>query len=180
MQPADREQGPRPGNPAADRHWLRAAIALSLRCPPSATAFSVGAVLVAGTGEVIATGFSREEDRRDHAEEVALRRAAGAGAAAPARPGSAGPGSAGPGSALAGATLYSSLEPCVRRASRPVTCAGLTLAAGVRRVVIAWREPPLFVPGGGAAWLSARGVTVVEYPDLAGAARAANRHLLAG
>ena len=158
MQPGDREQGPRPGDPAADRHWLRLAVGLSLCCPPAATAFSVGAVLVAGTGEVIAAGFSREEDPQDHAEEVALRRAGRAG--------------------LAGATLYSSLEPCVRRASRPVTCAELTLAAGIRRVAIAWREPPLFVPGGGAAWLSARDVTVLEYADLAAAARAANRHLL--
>ncbi len=186
MQPADREQGPRPGTPAADRHWLRAAIALSLRCPAAETAFSVGAVLVAWTGEVIATGFSREEDPNDHAEEVALRRAARYGLEpAPARPGvllaaSAGPAGAAPraGPPLARMTLYSSLEPCVQRASRPVTCAELTLAAGVRRVAIAWREPPLFVPGGGAAWLSARDVTVLEYPDLAAAAKAANRHLI--
>ncbi len=185
MQPGDHEQGPRPGDPDADRYWLRAAIALSVRCPPSATAFSVGAILVAGTGDVIATGFSREEDRRDHAEEVALRRAAagdGPAGAGPAGSGPAGDGPAGSGPAglaRAGLTLYSSLEPCVRRASRPVTCAELTLAAGIRRVAIAWREP-LFVPGGGAAWLSGRGVTVVEYPDLAAAARAANRHLTGG
>lgn len=164
MQPADREQGPEPGDPAADRHWLRAAIALSGRCPPSPTAFSVGAVLVAGAGGLIATGFSRAEDRKDHAEEVVFRRAASAAVPEPT---------------LAGATLYSSLEPCLRRASRPVSCAELTLRAGVRRVVVAWREPPVFVPGGGAAWLSAHGVTVVEYPDLAAAARIPSQHLLA-
>jgi diaminohydroxyphosphoribosylaminopyrimidine deaminase / 5-amino-6-(5-phosphoribosylamino)uracil reductase len=162
VQPADRQQGPRPGDIASDRHWLGLAVALSMRCPPSATAFSVGAAVVAGTGELIAAGFSREENKKDHAEEIALRRAARAC------------------ESLAGATLYSSLEPCVRRASRLVTCAELTLAAGIGRVVIAWREPPLFVQGGGVAWLSARGVTVLEYPELAAAARAANRHLAVG
>ncbi|HEX9065344.1 MAG TPA: deaminase [Streptosporangiaceae bacterium] len=141
---------------------MRAAIELSRCCAPSATAFSVGAVLVSASGDLIAAGYSRQEKPGDHAEEVALRRAADRGMPAGAT------------------TLYSSLEPCVRRASRPVTCAELIAAAGIRRVVIAWREPALFVPGGGAAWLSAHGVTVMEYPELAAAAQSANRHLLTG
>ncbi len=66
-----------PGNPGADRHWLAAAIDLSRRCSPSRTAFSVGAILVGAAGEVIATGYSREVGPMDHAEEVALGRAAG-------------------------------------------------------------------------------------------------------
>jgi pyrimidine deaminase RibD-like protein len=150
-----------PGSAAADQRWLREAIELSRRCPPSDSAFSVGAVLVSGTGELIATGFSRERDPADHAEEVALARA---------------PGGTG---ALAGATLYSSLEPCLRRASRPVSCAELIVAAGLRRIVLAWREPPVFMPGGGAAWLQARDVTVLEIPGLAAEARAVNAHLFA-
>lgn len=207
MPSADREQGPRsgprPGDPGADRLWLRAAIALSLRCPPSDSAFSVGAVLVDGSGVVLGSGFSREEDEKDHAEEVALRRAAAAARPAATPPGAALPGVAtlpggtllegalpgetqpelpelpdGAHAGLAGATLYSSLEPCIQRASRPLSCAELTVRAGVRRLVMAWREPPLFVPGGGADWMSAHGTTVVEYQDLAAAARAANQHLL--
>ena len=59
-----------PGEPAADRRWLQQAIELSRRCPPSAAAFSVGAVIVSQSGAVIATGFSRERDPADHAEEV--------------------------------------------------------------------------------------------------------------
>jgi diaminohydroxyphosphoribosylaminopyrimidine deaminase/5-amino-6-(5-phosphoribosylamino)uracil reductase len=135
-----------------------AAIDLSRQAPASAAAFSVGALLVAASGEVIATGYSREVDPADHAEEVTLRRAAGA--------------------ELGAATLYSSLEPCLRRASRPDSCAKLISAAGVRRVVIAWREPPLFVAGGGAAWLATRGVKVIALPELAAAAKAVNDHLL--
>jgi diaminohydroxyphosphoribosylaminopyrimidine deaminase / 5-amino-6-(5-phosphoribosylamino)uracil reductase len=149
----------RPGEPHADLAWLREAIELSRRCPPSPSAFSVGAILVAADGQVIATGYSRERDPRDHAEEVALARAAGD-------------------PRLAAATLYSSLEPCLSRASRPRSCAELIREAGIGRVVIAWLEPPLFVAGGGAAALRAGGVTVVEIPWLAEVARAVNAHLL--
>src|ERR1700689_917690 len=46
----------------ADLRWLREAIELSRHCPPSETAFSVGAVLVSDAGEVIATGYWRELD----------------------------------------------------------------------------------------------------------------------
>jgi diaminohydroxyphosphoribosylaminopyrimidine deaminase / 5-amino-6-(5-phosphoribosylamino)uracil reductase len=148
---------------AGDVAWLTEAIALSRRCPPSAAAFSVGAALVAPGGNLIAAGYSRELESHDHAEEVALARAT----APPSGPGG-----------LAGATIYTSLEPCRHRLSRPRSCSELIVAAGVRRVVLAWIEPPLFVPGGGGAWLRDQGVEVVEVPELADAARAANAHLL--
>jgi diaminohydroxyphosphoribosylaminopyrimidine deaminase / 5-amino-6-(5-phosphoribosylamino)uracil reductase len=158
-EPATAAGALRPGAPQADLYWLRQAIELSKRCPPSPSAFSVGAILVSDAGQVIATGYSRERDPKDHAEEVALARAAGD-------------------PRLAGATLYSSLEPCLARASRPRTCAELILEAGIGRVVIAWLEPPVFVAGGGAGALRGGGVTVVEIPWLAEAARAVNGHLL--
>jgi diaminohydroxyphosphoribosylaminopyrimidine deaminase/5-amino-6-(5-phosphoribosylamino)uracil reductase len=141
---------------------LAEAVELSRRCPPSSTAFSVGALVVAADGEVLATGYSRAEDPHDHAEEVALRRVSTADAR------------------LAGATVYSSLEPCSARASRPRTCTDLILAAGVRRVVFAWREPALFVDCHGAELLAAAGVEVVELPRLADAVRRVNAHLLPG
>jgi len=143
----------------ADLRWLREAIELSRRCPPSETAFSVGAVLVSDAGDVIATGYSRELDPKDHAEEVALARAADD-------------------PRLARSTLYSSLEPCLSRASRPRSCAELIEAAGIPRVVIAWLEPPLFTAGGGGVRLRSAGVTVDEIPWLAELARSANAHLL--
>jgi len=121
------------------------------------SAFCVGAVLVSRAGAVIATGYSRELDPKDHAEEITLARAAGP---------------------LTGATLYSSLEPCLHRASRPRSCAELIMEAGVGRVVIAWLEPPLFTAGGGAEALRRAGVTVIEIPWLAELARAVNAHLL--
>jgi diaminohydroxyphosphoribosylaminopyrimidine deaminase/5-amino-6-(5-phosphoribosylamino)uracil reductase len=160
-----------PGSSDADRYWLTAAIELSRRCPPSSTAFSVGAVLVAADGRMLTDGYSRELDPADHAEQVALAKIG--------LPGPGGP----PGlvhTELRGATLYSSLEPCAARASRPTPCADLIIASGIGRVVIAWREPPIFVPGGGAVRLREAGVAVAVVPELASAARAVNAHLLPG
>lgn len=143
----------------ADLRWLREAIELSRQCPPSETAFSVGAILVSDAGDVIATGYSRERDPKDHAEEVALAKA-------------------GDDPRLRRATLYSSLEPCLSRASRPRPCTELIVMAGIGRAVIAWLEPPLFARGGGAGWLRDAGVSVDEIPWLADLARSVNAHLL--
>jgi pyrimidine deaminase RibD-like protein len=52
------------------------------------------------------------------------------------------------------------------------------VAAGLCRVVIAWLEPPLLAAGGGADLLRAAGLTVIEVPELADAAKALNAHLL--
>jgi 5-amino-6-(5-phosphoribosylamino)uracil reductase len=151
-----------PGGP--DHRFLRWAVELSRLCPPSGSAFSVGAVIVGEDGEVLATGFSREQEDHDHAEEVALRKLA--------------PGQLGPDPRLRHATIYSSLVPCGARASRPVTCVAHIVAAGIPRVVFAWREPRLFTDGEGAEQLLAAGVAVTEVPGLAGRARAVNAHLV--
>ncbi|MFE9177804.1 dihydrofolate reductase family protein [Streptomyces sp. NPDC007126] len=145
----------------ADRYWLEVACELAGLCPPSETAFSVGAVVVAADGSELARGYSREGgDPVAHAEEAALAKIDPSDAR------------------LAGATVYSSLEPCARRASRPAPCARLILDAGVRRVVTAWREPDTFVAGAdGSGVLAARGVAVVVLPEYEEAAKAPNRHL---
>lgn len=142
-----------------DRALLRAAVELASNCPPSSTAFSVGALVVAD-GVVLADGWSRRTDPHDHAEEAALA--------------TLGPGWRAP----AGTTVYSSLEPCSARASRPRTCSELILAAGIERVVFAWREPSIFVTGEGAEQLRAAGVEVLELPELAAGVREVNAHLL--
>ncbi|MFI6454738.1 dCMP deaminase [Streptosporangium amethystogenes] len=143
-----------------DHDWLGLACDLARLCPPAETAFSVGAVVVSEDGEEISRGYSREGDPHVHAEESAL------GKISPGDP------------RLAGATVYSSLEPCSARRSRPRTCTRLILDSGVRRVVLAWREPLLFVDCHGAEELAEAGVTVVEIPELADRAREPNAHLL--
>ena len=159
-----------PAGPEADRRWLLEAIGLSGRCPPSQTAYSVGAVLVTADGRALSTGYSRETAPDVHAEEVVLAKI-GLSAAV---------GAADPDPELASATLYSSLEPCAVRASRPVPCADLIIACGIGRVVIAWTEPPVLAPGGGAGRLRTAGVEVVELAELATLAREINAHLLVG
>jgi pyrimidine deaminase RibD-like protein len=141
---------------------MRLAVSLAWQCPPSDTAFSVGAVIVDADGAELSRGFSREGgDPEVHAEEAAL------GKLSPGDP------------RLAGATIYSTLEPCSQRKSRPRTCTELIIAAGLRRVVIAWREPALFVADcQGYELLSGAGLTVAELPEFATAAAAPNRHLI--
>jgi pyrimidine deaminase RibD-like protein len=146
----------RPG----DRDWLFAAIDLSRRCPPSTTAYSVGAVVVNGHGQELARGYSRDSGPHIHAEQSALGKLAGSGID------------------LSTATIYSSLEPCSTRRSPLRPCTQLILAAGIRRVVFALREPPIFVDCHGVELLQAAGVTVIEMTDLANQVMDINAHLL--
>lgn len=148
------------GRTVADRMALRQAIALAAHCPAAQTAFSVGAVLATAGGEVLATGFSRQLGDHWHAEEVVL---AAVDAADPR---------------LAGATLYTSMEPCSRRSSRPLSCTDHILATPIPRVVFAVSEPDTFVQCDGAARLRAAGRVVVHIADLAADARKPNAHLL--
>lgn len=144
-----------------DARWMSLAAQLAALSPPSPGAYSVGAVIVAAEGTEVARGFSREGgDLHVHAEESAL------GKVSPDDP------------RLAGATIYTTLEPCSQRQSRPRSCTELILATGIRRVVIAWREPSLFVADCvGVELLERAGVEVTELPGFAAAAKAPNRHL---
>jgi diaminohydroxyphosphoribosylaminopyrimidine deaminase / 5-amino-6-(5-phosphoribosylamino)uracil reductase len=160
-----------------DARWMKLAISLAWKAPPSAHAYSVGAVIVAADGQELSRGFSREGgDPHAHAEESALGKLASDDGQ--------------PAGLLSGATLYSTLEPCSQRKSRPGTCTQLILAtrcatgtgragdAGIRRVVVAWREPSLFVADcQGLELLERAGVEVTELGQLAGLAKAPNRHL---
>lgn len=134
------------------------AIDLSRKCPPVTTAYSVGAIVVDHTGRELSRGYSRDSDPEIHAEESVLARLSGA--------------------SLAGATLYSSLEPCSERRSRPRTCADLILAAGILRVVFALREPPVLAAGQGGVRLARAGVEVVELDELAPHVYQINAHIL--
>lgn len=143
-----------------DERWMSAAIDLAWRCPPSDSAYSVGAVIVAADGTRLSGGYSRETDPHVHAEESALAKLPGGEPR------------------LAGATIYSTLEPCSERKSRPRSCTQLIIASGIRRVVIAWREPSLFVADcRGSELLERAGIEVTELPAFAERAKAPNRHL---
>ena len=98
----------------------------------------VGAVVVKD-GQVVGRGYHRRAGL-PHAEVEALRSA---------------------GEAARGADLYVTLEPCNHQGRTP-PCTQAILAAGVRRVIIAARDPNPQVTGGGAEFLAARGVEVHE------------------
>jgi len=144
-----------------DSWWMELAVELAWRCPPSDSAYCVGAVIVGPDGAELSRGFSREDgDPHVHAEESALGKLAGGDPR------------------LAGATIYSTLEPCSVRKSRPLSCTRLIIAGGLSRVVFAWREPSLFVADcQGAELLEQAGLTVTELPGFAEEATAPNRHL---
>jgi 5-amino-6-(5-phosphoribosylamino)uracil reductase len=150
----------------SDEELLRLAVELSRSCPPVLKAYAVGAVIAAPDGSILSTGYSREplyglgDPDANHAEEVAI-----------AKLGHEDP-------RLRTATLYTSLEPCSPRASRPLNCTDHILAAGIPRVVMAWREPALLAVCDGADRLRTAGVEVVEMPALAQAVKEVNRQVL--
>ena len=148
------------GPTSVDYEGMRIGIELAYQCPQSPGAFSVGAVIVDQKGEEISRGYSRETGSHVHAEESALAKLSRDDPR------------------LKTATIYSTLEPCSHRKSRPRTCTQLILEARIPRVVMAWREPSLFVADcQGYELLANAGVTVVEISELAEAAKAPNTHL---
>jgi diaminohydroxyphosphoribosylaminopyrimidine deaminase/5-amino-6-(5-phosphoribosylamino)uracil reductase len=97
----------------------------------------VGALVVA-RGRIVGRGHHAGAGR-PHAEAVALRRA---------------------GRFARGATLYVSLEPCCHTRKRTPPCAPLVIASGIRRVVVAMRDPNPLVGGRGVAALRRAGLEV--------------------
>ncbi len=120
-----------------DEKWMRRAMELAQRAAGLAAPNPMtGAVIVRGARGV-GEGFHTYAGR-DHAEIIALRRA---------------------GAAARGATLYVNLEPC-SHAGRTAPCANAIIAAGIRRVVAAMRDPNPKVAGSGFKKLRAAGISV--------------------
>ncbi len=124
-----------------DLAFLERALALAEKgrytVPPNPM---VGAVIVR-SGRVVAEAFHRRAGG-PHAEAAALRRA---------------------GARARGADLYLTLEPCAHFGRTP-PCAPAVIAAGVRRVVVAARDPNPLVAGRGLAALRRAGVEIVLAP----------------
>ena len=99
----------------------------------------VGAVVVAANGEIVGRGTHTYSGRK-HAEVLAIEQA---------------------GARARGATLYLNLEPCSHQ-GRTAPCADAVIAAAVKRVVCAMRDPNPLVAGQGFARLRDAGVEVCE------------------
>ncbi len=99
----------------------------------------VGAVVVAANGEIVGRGTHTYAGKK-HAEVLALEEA---------------------GRRARGASLYLNLEPC-SHVGRTGPCADEVIAAGIRRVFVAMRDPNPLVGGRGIAKLQAAGIEVRE------------------
>lgn len=110
-----------------DRRLMGEALRLAAKCDRSTDAFSVGSIIVDFDRQILSSGYSRELGEGWHAEEVAIHRAKEKAVD------------------LEKCILYSTLEPCGERSSRPVCCSQLIIAAGIPVVMYAIPEPGTFV-----------------------------------
>lgn len=109
--------------------------------------FHVGALLVSSSCKILLSAFTGEIEGW-HAEEILLLRAKELGVQ------------------LDNYTLYSTLEPCSKRASRPLSCTQLIIESGIKSVVYAAREPADFVECKGHKLLENSGIKVTELNEL--------------
>ncbi len=124
---------------AADEKWMLRALTFATRGAALAHPNPIVGSFLIKNGKVIGEGF-HDFDRRDHAEIVALKQA---------------------GKNAAGATLYVTLEPCCTT-GRTGPCTKAIIAAGVKKVVTAMRDPNPAVSGKGLAELRRAGIQVIS------------------
>jgi len=137
-----------------DAHWMRRALDLAKRgrfgTSPNPM---VGAIVLDPQGELAGEGYHAAFGG-PHAEVIALREA---------------------GARARGGSLFVTLEPCVHHGKTP-PCVDAIISSGVRRVVVAMRDPNPHAAGG-VERLRAEGVDVNVGGDTNGA-RALNRRWL--
>jgi diaminohydroxyphosphoribosylaminopyrimidine deaminase/5-amino-6-(5-phosphoribosylamino)uracil reductase len=125
---------------ATDEHFMQQALDFARRGIALASPNPcVGAVLVDASGGVVGQGTHTYEGRK-HAEVLAIDQA---------------------GERARGATLYLNLEPC-SHTGRTGPCADAVIAAGIKRVFAAMRDPNPLVAGNGFAKLRDAGIEVHE------------------
>lgn len=125
------------GLSARDARYMRLALRLAARARGRTSPNpAVGAVIVKG-GRMIAQGYHRQAGLA-HAEVEALRAA---------------------GPRASGSTMYVTLEPCNHTGRTPPCCPAIT-QAGIRRIVVATKDPNPITTGRGIAALRKAGLRI--------------------
>lgn len=141
--------------------YMRYAVSLARRAPPKPTNFCVGAVLVdEATNRILSTGYTMELPGNTHAEQCCLAKKETEkpqeGEATPEK-----------------LVLYTTMEPCNKRASGNTPCTETILATGedanggIRVVYVGVKEPEKFIgQNTGRAKLEQAGIEYIHVRGL--------------
>lgn len=142
-----------------DRTNLLRAIEISRKSEPCLTSYRVGCVIATLDGKLY-EGYTHETDPHNHAEEEAITKTQQGG------------------SDLRGGTIYTSMEPCSKRSSKPVSCSELIIRYGLARVIYAYAEPNCFVQCDATPRLRQAGVEVIPVTEYEHLVKEINVHIV--
>ncbi|HET8721547.1 MAG TPA: bifunctional diaminohydroxyphosphoribosylaminopyrimidine deaminase/5-amino-6-(5-phosphoribosylamino)uracil reductase RibD [Nitrospira sp.] len=125
-------------NGSQDRRYMMLALRLAEKGRGTTSPNPMVGAVVVNRGRIVGRGYHRRPGL-PHAEVLALRQA---------------------GAQARGGTLYVTLEPCCHRNKRTPPCIPAIVSAGIKRVVIAQRDPNPLVDGRGLAALRRAGTRV--------------------
>ena len=141
--------------------YMRYALSLAKKAPPKPTNFCVGAVLVdEAANAILSTGYTMELVGNTHAEQCCLAKAEQSKMEQNGLPEAR--------AATQKLVLYTTMEPCNKRASGNVPCTETILkTVGIKVVYIGVKEPEKFVGENvGRAKLEEAGIEYVHVPGL--------------
>jgi diaminohydroxyphosphoribosylaminopyrimidine deaminase/5-amino-6-(5-phosphoribosylamino)uracil reductase len=119
-----------------DEEYIRRTLVLAKRAVGRTSPNPMVGALLVKQGKIISEGYHKKAGTA-HAEVVAIERA---------------------GKEAAGSTLYVSLEPCCHKDKRTPPCTEKIIAAGIKKVVIAMKDPNPKVSGKGMQKLRRAGI----------------------
>jgi diaminohydroxyphosphoribosylaminopyrimidine deaminase/5-amino-6-(5-phosphoribosylamino)uracil reductase len=127
-------------NAMKNEFYMRKALSLAARAKGMTSPNPMVGALLVKNGKVIAEGYHKKAGT-PHAEVIAIENA---------------------GQRARGATLYVSLEPCCHKEKRTPPCTRKIISSGIKKVVIAMKDPNPRVSGKGMEELETAGIKVVS------------------
>ena len=141
--------------------YMHYALSLARKALPKSTNFCVGAVLVdEAANEILSTGYTMELPGNTHAEQCCLAKMEKSETMKRGLPET--------GAAAQKLVLYTTMEPCNKRASGNVPCTNTIVeTGGIKVVYVGVKEPEKFVGENvGRAKLEEAGIEYVHVPGL--------------